>query len=83
MKVIETHNTATTAYFTDCMQENKADLPVARKNVKKALIAARNKKWLEVKINEIEDLNQDPRSTWKAIKEINTASQVTTSKLQL
>jgi hypothetical protein len=70
MTAIQHRNTATKEYLQNKTCEDKAKLVESRKIVKNTIIDARNK-WLEVKIKEYEDIDTDPRSAWKAIKEIN------------
>jgi hypothetical protein len=70
MRAIGDRNTATLTYFKHRSPANKIQLAAERKKVKKTIIDARNK-WLGIKITEIENLDQDPRSAWKAIREIN------------
>jgi hypothetical protein len=71
LRLIENRNKAIENFGKTPSQENKEKMQQARKELKKGKDNAKSS-WLQGKIDEIEEINDNPRNAWKAIKEIST-----------
>jgi hypothetical protein len=71
MRAIKNRDEAHQAQRETTTKENHQTLRLSQRNLGATKATARFK-WLELKLNEIENINDDPQSTWKSIKEINT-----------
>jgi exonuclease III len=70
MRSIKNRDNAHTAHKVSHNEETRQALRLSRRELT-ATKATAKAKWLELKLSEIESINDDPRSAWKSIKEIN------------
>jgi hypothetical protein len=72
MRSIKNRDTAHIAHKKSPTEESRQTLHLSRQELTTAKATAKVK-WLELKLNQIESINEDPWSAWKSIKEINAA----------
>jgi Reverse transcriptase (RNA-dependent DNA polymerase)/Endonuclease-reverse transcriptase len=68
-KLIEKRNTAIKHHEKNPSEETKSKIQQARRELKNGKEHAKTT-WLQEKIEEIENMNENPRNAWKSIKEI-------------
>jgi hypothetical protein len=70
LDAIGMRDTATIMHMRNPDPDTKAKLATARKHVKRVVKEAKNR-WLQTKLEEIENYKDQPRNHWRAAREIN------------